>query len=321
MLGSHDLELMLEKIDTAVVLQGAFRLQWIARCVVFIENAEKDRVQLERDGFSIDVIVLNQIEECTRAMLDMITLGHRPEFALFYGREIFIEDHERSIYNATESLRTFGAEKGDADIVYKDAYSAALKQGKSEQYAHRYAVAMNNEPWDKEAKAHAQAFEDAWNEARTDKHGEAYCRKYAEMVSSMEYDRSYCMLYAKTYERAVEFYSNESEREKFTEYFSNEYYEYSCRHDSPESEEYYFFDRALAFIEGTRLGRELKIEKFAEKFVDYYFNAFTDYPSDREDPALRAKAIDISKKETIEYFNRTAQREELARQLNPNRAN
>jgi hypothetical protein len=306
MLGIHDIELILERKDTSFLLQGAFRLQWIAQCVAFIEDAEKDRVQLVRDGFTVDAIVLDQIEDCTRAMLDMITLGHRPEFALLYGREIFIEDHERSMYNATQSLRRFGAEKGDKDIVYKDAYSAALKQGKSEQYAHHYAMAMSNEPWEEKAQEYAQAFEDAWNEARAEKHGEAYCQKYAEMVSYMEYNRSYCKLYAKTYERAVEFYSNESEREKFAEYFSNEYYEYSCRQDSPESEEHYFFDRAFAFIEGSRFGGELKIENFAEKFVDCYLNAFPDYPSGREDSALRVKALEIAKEKAIEYFNRTA---------------
>jgi hypothetical protein len=317
MLGIPNIERMLEKIENAGLLQGAFRLQWIAHCMAFIEDAEKDRIQLAKDGFIVDSIVLDQLEDCTSAMLDMIKLGHRPEFALLYGKEIFIEDHERAMYNATIALRELGRACDDAAMVYNDAYYSALKQGNSEQYSRRYAEAMNNEPWDEKAHSCAKVYEDAFDEARAENRGEAYCRKYAEMVGDMEYDRSDCKLYAKTYERAVTLYTDESERKKFTDYFLKVLFKFQCRNDFSQSDENYSYDKAIAYILGSRFECELKIEGFADKYVDLYLNAFSDYPVGREDPVLIAKNTEIAKERTMEYFNRAKGREELAQRLKP----
>jgi hypothetical protein len=230
MLGITDIELLLEKADTEMLLKEEFRVQWIAQCMKYVQEVEVERAQFEDNGHNLDDFLSPQIEECTEAVLEMICKGHRPEFALFYGREIFIEDHERSMYNATEALRKFGNENGDTDIVFNDAFCAALKQGKSKHYAQYYAKAMNDEPWDEYSRCCAKTYEDAWKEALRDNQSEEYCRKYAEMASYRDYDRPYCRLYAKIYEETAKLYSDESEREHFTKYFCDEYFEYADRH-------------------------------------------------------------------------------------------
>jgi hypothetical protein len=282
---------------------------------VYINEAEDERLDFEEDSHKLDDFLISQIEECTEAVLEMIRQDHRPEFALFYGREIFIETHERSMYNATEALREFGNENGDADIVFNDAYSTALKQGRSIEYAQRYAMAMNDEPWEANAHASAQAYEDAWNEALAENQDMEYCRKFAEMVGYMDYNRSYCKLYAETYLEACKLYSDESDREQFTEYFSREYFNYACRHEDPELDEFYYYDKAVAHVYGSRFERELGIKGFSEKYVELYINAFPDYPAGSDDPALKARNVEIAKEKSIEYFSRAAQRQELAKKL------
>jgi hypothetical protein len=196
MLGNHDVELILVKTDTDMLLFGNFRVQWLARCMQYVKDVEVERLDFEKDGHNLDIFLCSQIEECTEAALEMIRQGHRPEFALFYGKELFTEDPRHAIFNTTEALRKFGKESGDRGIVYNDAYSAALKQGKSKHYAQRYARAMNDEPWEEHAHTCAQAYEDAWNEALQENHEEEYCRIFAEMVSYNDYDRSHCRLHA-----------------------------------------------------------------------------------------------------------------------------
>jgi hypothetical protein len=312
MLGINEVEVVLDKTDAEMFIQETFKVQWISQCMKYIEEAEAERLEFEKDGYNLDDFLIAQIEECTEAVLEMIRQGHSPEFSLFYGKGLFTEDHREAMYKGTEALMKFGKDSGDSNIVYNDAYTAMVKQGRSTGYAQRYALAMNDEPWEANAHASAQAYEEAWNEALGENQGEEYCRKYAEMASYRDYDRAYCRLYAKTYEEATKLYSDESERDHFTEYFCNEYFEYTGRHEDPELDEFFFFDRAVAHVDGNRFGKDLGIPGFADKYVELYLNTFLDYPTGRDDDALRARNIEIAKEKCIDYFSRAAQKEDLA---------
>ena len=84
-------------------------------------------------------------------------------------------------------------------------------------------------------------------------------------------------------------FSDESEIEDFTEFFSNEFYEFSCRTDNPAKDEFYYYDRAIAYTDGKKFGRELGIANFADEYLEIYFSCFDDYPVRQDKKRIYAK--------------------------------
>jgi hypothetical protein len=65
-----------------------------------VEEAEPDRAEFAKEGNDLDRFLAASIEEGIDAVLGTIRAGHGVEFALLYGCELYVEDHERAIFNA-----------------------------------------------------------------------------------------------------------------------------------------------------------------------------------------------------------------------------
>jgi hypothetical protein len=78
---------------------------------------------------------------------------------------------------------------------------------------------MNAEPWDAHARESANAYVNAYTAAIVEKKSNIFARKYAEMMSTLDYDRGYCQLYAETFEYALSFFTDISDVIRYTEFF------------------------------------------------------------------------------------------------------
>ena len=304
MLTKSDVRQRIGEVDVDQTIDKGARTNWVRQCMLLIREAEKDRRDFEAEGHDLDEFLLSAIGKYTDAVVEKIRNGHSEQFSLLYGRELAkTDDHESAIYDAYIALRKLGKKQGDASIVFHDAQRAMLKQGKSSLYADWYAKNMNDEPRDAQARSSAETYERAYNEAR-EKHSDIYRNKYAEMMAREEYQREYCRLYARAFEKASMLFSDESEIEDFTEFFSNEFYEFSCRTDNPAKDEFYYYDRAIAYTDGKKFGRELGIANFADEYLEIYFSCFDDYPVRQDKKRIYAKNKEKARLKTIEYFHR-----------------
>jgi hypothetical protein len=308
MLSLNDLLSIVDEVDGDDILEPMARDEWINSCLLMVQSAESDRPRVSQDGYDLDTFIRAQIEECTLEVIQTIKSGHSSAYAVLYGEEIAKEDHERATYAAYEKLRRIGEAFGNKGSIFAEAYQFILKEGKSEIYARRYAQRMGDEPWDGYARECASSYEDAFLEASHEGKSEPYSLKFSEMVGNRDYARSYCRLYAKTWEEATSLYSDSRDVEAFARYFSDEFYDYSSRCDQPELDEFYYFDRARAYVEAVKIfgGRDAKV---AQYYIDVFMASFSDYPIGRDNKESIMQAFENARNHTQKYLERLHQKD------------
>lgn len=303
MLSFNVLMRIVDEVDSDDILEPKVRDEWVHSCLAMVQSAESDRPRVSQDGYDLDTFIRAQIDESTLEVIQAIKSGHSSIYAVLYGEEIAKEDHERATYEAYERLRRIGEAIGTKGSIFAEAYQFMVKERKSEMYARRYAQGMEDEPWDGYARECACAYENAYLEASHEGKSEPYALKFAEMVGNRDYERRYCRLYAKTWEEATRLYSDSKDVEAFARFFSDDFYDHSYRCDRPELDEFYYFDRAQAYIEAIRIfgGRDTKVTQY---YIDAFMASFSDYPEGLDNKESIMLAHENARTQTQKYLER-----------------
>lgn len=290
MLTESDIENIVRSRDQHHQIHGDRRHEWITICMRIVESEETSRTRVEEDGEDLDASLRASLGECTDIVIETINGGHSLAFALLYGRERFLEDHERAMFNAYAELAKTKAALQDPSIVYREAFLSVIKEGKSPRFAGKYATMMQDEPWDQPARSHANAYEEAYLSAIAQGKSEVYAGKYAQFIGYCDYERGFCKMVAKTYEECLAIFPDTSDAEDYAEFFAEEYFDFSCRSDIPELEEPYYRARAFAHMDIDRSGRPLNQNSAIDKYVDGFITVLMQNGNDLRNPNVLAKA-------------------------------